>query len=244
MSQIELELPEAVKFASYGGVNMLRPLESSRDGAVLVMTADGRRWVAKAYDGERGGRVLAEAVAHSLATALGLPVPAAAVCGRVADVVWLSEFKEAAGPWWGGAMARLRSAEPLGGMLALDALIWNEDRHERNILLVAGKDGLDAWLIDHASALVGKPADFAATGILPPKRGVLPRGFPVAAIGAAALDTAMRAEDLDEGSVRSYVEGACRLVQEDRSMMITERLFQRCQSATTLVETYLELLER
>ncbi|QHO90172.1 hypothetical protein CWT12_00840 [Actinomyces sp. 432] len=115
--------------------------------------------------------VVNEYIANRIAIALGIPTPLGDLwfdpsAGEPAWVV--AEIGEPGNHFPPPQEAALRSIpeKTRALMEAFDALIYNTDRHEENIL--ADNDG-HAWVVDHDGALFGDIKDDRATGLLSTK---------------------------------------------------------------------------
>lgn len=124
--------------------------------ARLALTDDGGQWIAKSERTIRRHGLRAEVVGHLVSVTLGMPTPAAAVA--VVDGVywWCSQLVPASAPYASSSASRLARPALVARLLMLDLLIFNEDRHRDNMLLVARLDDrLDLLAIDHESAWIG-----------------------------------------------------------------------------------------
>lgn len=133
----------------------------------------------------------------------------------------------------------------LGGMLALDALLMNEDRHRQNILLQSvgrKKNAFEVWSIDLGNALVGFPSDFLDIGLEIPDPRNLARGIPVTNLQGAAKQSALRAQAIDATLIDEFCQEACSLVSEPTVDKYSEVLKHRCANATSLVARYLKAI--
>jgi hypothetical protein len=187
--------------------------------------------------------ILAEAVGSLLARALGVPIPAFAVFesderGRG----WLSEFVMGAQHFGAARAEGLVDHTELGRMLALDAIVHNEDRNPENILFepLAELGRFRGWVIDHEAALVARPRELASKGLAAPRPFALPSGFTVnAGARRAALDTAAIAQRLPEAMVRAMVHAAAEVAGALDREILTRALTARCRHAQQIVEHFL-----
>lgn len=127
--------------------------------ARYCMSPDGRRWVRKRASETGFEALLAEALGWMLARELAVPVPDGAVTGEGDDLSWLSEQVPAVQHWDASRVHYIHNLEELGRMLTLDAIVFNEDRHARNILLQPAPTELElrAWSIDVGDSPLGRP---------------------------------------------------------------------------------------
>lgn len=101
------------------------------------MSSDGRRWARKRVLTTGSESLLAEALCSLLAERLDLQVPAGAVFVDAADsyqTSWLSRQVLPVTHWIPNRVAMVTNLADLGGLLVLDVLTMNEDRHGGNLL--------------------------------------------------------------------------------------------------------------
>lgn len=131
-------------------------------------------------------------------------------------------------------------------MLTLDAVIYNDDRHAKNILVVpgAGEEDLVVWTIDVGNARVGYPEEFADLNLDTPTRPNTARGLPLELMRVGAFGAAQRAAKL-AGSplLQGYVREACELVGEGTAALLFKALSNRLAHAGELVENYIKVIE-
>lgn len=222
----------------------LVPIENGSE-ARWAIDSTGRQWVRKREADTGFQPLLAEAISYLLARRLGVRQPEGAVYADESGLSWMSERIVAAGEHWEPDMRDLiANPAELAAMFVLDALIVNEDRHRRNLLVqpVGDETRLRLWAIDSGNALIGQIDDFIARGVEPPNPSNHARGLPVGALRDAALAVAAVAHQLDESDVRAYVKEGCRLVKEARGLDLANALFARCREAPTIVTGYLDLV--
>lgn len=216
--------------------------------ADYVIDTQGRSWVRKKEIETGFNCLLAEAFGALLASELSVPSPDCAVHrGQTGKQAWLSRLMPDITHWDPAKIPFIENLDELGSMIALDAILINEDRHRGNILLQSvGEDSeeLHAWSIDLGNALVGWPSDFhGATERIPDPRNHA-RGFPVHALEDIALETAHEAMTISSEIIREYSQEACGLVQEPTIDDYAEVLYSRCRNAVQIVSTYLVKLKR
>lgn len=213
--------------------------------AYFAVCDRGRSWVLKEELEVGPQPIIAEAIGWLVGNEMGVRSPDA---GYIRDddsrVAWLSEYLNA-NHWGPSTPERLEDPAELGAILALDAVILNEDRHERNFLVLpVGGDETRLQLvqIDTGAAHVGWAQDF---GDRIPSTEKLVRGIPVDACSDGAIAAAARIENVDEGLVRSWVRDAMLIVgdREDEISRRSEILLARCQGAVNLTTRYLQAIE-
>lgn len=222
------------------------PVQNSSE-ATYCIDPSGRKWVRKRAELTGFNEIIAECIASLLAAALKLPVP----CGAVADFgpepAWLSEVVPHVAHWSEGRGHFMVNGNGLGGVLALDAVLMNADRHAGNILLQPDPDELhlSAWGIDFGDALVGWPSDYASLSAAAlPGLNNLARGLPVALISAGARDAARKMSGLSAAMIREFVSDACELAREPAVESLARAVVARCGDAVALVDRYLMELGR
>jgi len=211
-------------------------------GARFCLDSLGRQWIRKPADFIGANEVLAETLAWLVARELELPVP----CVAVTDGGLPPSVLSARVPYvfhWAPSYAHfLLNADGLGGVLALDVVLHNEDRHMGNILLEPSPDEhhLRAWGIDFGDAIVGWPQDFADLGpeAVPSTRN-LARGIPVGLVGEGARRAARSLSRLTATILEQFSAEACLLACEPGGAVLAEGLKARCSAAPELVERYL-----
>ncbi len=241
-SLFALRLPRISRLANVAPVKVPNSSE-----AFYVQDAAGERWVRK-LELETGPEpLLAEALAWLLAKELGVPVPEAAICDGRPGVLgsqlgWMSKFENHIAHWTPARAQALEVPAELGSVLALDAIIWNEDRHERNLLVCPSPtpDKLRILAIDMGAAKLGWAPDFSACGIASPPPGRLVRGIPVDAVSDGAAETASRAAGIRPELLSAMVKEACALVGDLRFPTLCATLAARCLAAPEIVTSYLK----
>jgi hypothetical protein len=134
--------------------------------------------------------------------------------------------------------------DELGRMLALDAIVFNEDRHRRDLLVEPAGDEahLTVWAIDAGKAEIGWPGDFVARGSASPSPHNHARGLPVGAMVEPALAAATLATTLREDALRALVAEARAIAREPAVGPVSDALVVRCRSAPEIVARNLEAL--
>jgi hypothetical protein len=214
---------------------------------------DGRNWIRKRAIITGENEIVAESISWLLAKELGVPVPDA---GMFLDAKtphensWLSHEVPAVVHWDPDDAGRIENIEDLGGILTLDSLTLNLDRHEGNLLVEAKQTWrLHLWAIDSGNALVGQPPDFAARcdEILQPDNppiGNLARGPYWTGIRNRAMEVATAIAQLPATVLQRAVATGSQLGRETRGAMILQTLHHRSQRIVDLTGRYLDLLER
>ena len=214
--------------------------------ADYVVDQLGREWVRK-KELETGFQpFLAEAFGALFAMQLEVCVPDAAVYIEDDNRAWLSSLLHDVTHWDSAKLPFISNIEVLGPAFALDAILFNEDRHRGNILLQSmddDQDQLQVWAIDMGNALVGFPTDFFSLDkSIPDPRNLAP-GIPVTRLEATAMETAQRATTISKATIHQYAQEACALVHEKTVDQYTDVLYLRCKSATSIVSRYLALIK-
>lgn len=205
---------------------------------------DGHRWVRKHVEQCGYEAILAEVVAWLIGRAIGVPMPDAAVNGTGDDLSWLSSSVPDATHWDPARAHLVSNADSFGRALALDAVIFNEDRHARNILLQAvDETHVTCWAIDCDHARIGWPNDFAALGDdeVPSTRN-LATGLPADLLGAGATAGARALAGLSRDSVGAFVAEACGITGDPHSDLLTKALLARMARAVNLTHKYLRAI--
>lgn len=239
----------------FGGGHRLERLAGVVDGEAVPVEngsearwardATGRQWVRKRECDTGFQPLLAEAASFLLGRRLGVPQPEGAVFHDGAEWSWMSERIVCAGEHWEPDMRDwVSNLDELGRVLALDAIVFNEDRHRRNLLVVPDGDEchLRVWAIDAGKAEIGWPADFIARGAAPPSPHNHARGLPVEALVASARDAAAVAAALPAEALRGIVGEACEIARERGASALGEALILRCRRAPEIVSSYLDAL--
>jgi len=229
-----------------GGVidGPLVPVENGSE-ARWARDATGRQWVRKREADTGFQPLLAEAACFLLGEHLGVRQPRGAVFHDGSEWSWMSERIVAAGEHWEPDMRDLvANLDELGRMLALDAIVFNEDRHRRNLLVepVGDEAHLVVWAIDAGKAEIGWPGDFVARGLASPSPHNHARGLPVGTLVEPALAAATLATTLAEDALRALVGEACALAREPAVVSVADALVARCRRAPEIVARYLDAL--
>lgn len=139
--------------------------------------------------------------------------------------------------------------ESLGGMLALDAVVFNEDRHEANILLQpeAASDPddlrLKVWVIDFHDARVRDVDKFRTLASDVPRVQFLAPGIPLDLVEHHATAMAQRIAALSAADLVELVALACAHSRERRADELARLLVARCQAAPQLTRDYLAIIQ-
>jgi hypothetical protein len=132
-------------------------------------------------------------------------------------------------------------------MLALDAIIHNEDRNTENFIFEMQDEGesFRCWAIDMESALVGMPRAFAGRGTRAPRPYALPSDFAlVEAMRGAASEAALVAASAPDATIREIVDIAMDIAGTMDRDVLGSALLARCRHAPRIVEDYLRLIPR
>lgn len=213
--------------------------------ATYVRDADGRAWVRRdvALMGDNG--VLAEALWWLLADHLHIPVPEAAIHCDPDDDGWLSRRIEEVVHWRPSRASYVTNLDELKGILALDAVTGNHDRHKRNLLLeTTSESRMRAWAIDAANAAIGCAADLEQLGLDIPRPHPDTTGIPVHLSSPGALATAKALEAMacaPGAGLAQFVAEACYLGKANATerKRLLEALCARCAVASDITTGYL-----
>jgi hypothetical protein len=131
-------------------------------------------------------------------------------------------------------------------MYVLDAIIKNEDRHARNVLMQSlGNSLYRIWSIDTADAFIGTPSDLVSDRS-PPRPSNHLRDPPLdAATYADAMQVAAAAAALPPSALRRDAATACAISAcPDLDHLLADVLIARCRNARAILDAYLDLLRR
>jgi hypothetical protein len=209
----------------------------------LVRDALQRWWVLKPLPA-RG--ILAESVGGLLGRMLGVDVPELAIFDDGDRRGWLSAFVHDAHHWDRSRVGALANPEGLGRMLALDAIIYNEDRNPENFIFEPQDEpeSFRCWAIDMESALVGMPRALASKGHAAPRPYALPLDFVlVDGMREAARAAAEVARGASDGAIHEIVGIAMDTAGTLDREVLTDGLSMRCRHAPQIVEDYLGRIE-
>lgn len=205
----------------------------------------GNEWIRKPEMKTGCEPMLAEMVGYQLSRRLGVHVPDLAVCtDNDAERSVLSRRIPNVSHWSEKSYIMISNLESIGRMLAVDVILFNEDRHGGNILLeqMPGSPLLRAWAIDHGGALCGYPEEFYTRRDDVPDARNLARGLPIERLRPAALRAAQDAQSLSPDLLARYVNEACLIAREPQRELLLTALSYRCQVAPKLVQCYFESL--
>ena len=186
----------------------------------------------------------AELIGSLLGRELGVPVPPVGLCETRPEFVF-SAWQDTPSHWARSKADLADNYESLGAALALDALIGNDDRNPRNILLQAlerpGKSHMyTLHFIDHEGSLAG---DLARLRGLEHEAepGSLPPDYPtdVAVLGSA-MEAAQCATEISETRVSALVAASCGGDPAAIQNKFVEALAERLDDASGIVETYFQ----
>lgn len=210
----------------------------------VVSDPSGRWWVLKPLQ-PRG--ILAESVGGLLGRLVGVEVPEFAVFDEDDRRGWLSAMVLEPHHWDRSRVGNLANPEGIGRMLALDAIIHNEDRNTENFIFEMQEGGASfrCWAIDMESALVGMPRAFSSKGTKPPRPHALPFDFTLLeAMRDAAREAALTAAHAPEAVIRELVDIAMDTAGTMDRDVLGSALLARCRQAPQIVKDYLTLIPR
>ena len=230
------------------------PVRNSSN-ATYVLDGNGQRWIRKTTDPRD---VLAEAISHLLCRLVAVPVPDGACLlpesiGDGADEdgetvkpspSWLSAVIPSAVHWSGSRAQMLADPDALGGILAVDAIVGNFDRHNENMLLQPSPDpaSLILYGIDFANSWVGTP-DYIVQGALTlPSVAGLATDIPMDIAEPGAHKCAEKLSNLEEDVILGIVRSCCKFTFEPRHDDIAAAVSLRCKNARGLIQDYLQAI--
>jgi hypothetical protein len=206
----------------------------------------GRLWIRKRELVTGVEVIAAEIIGWQVARFLDAPVPDAGLYRNPDEqhsASFLSAAIQPALHWDMDKSSFIDNIEDLGSVIAMDAIILNEDRHVGNLLLEPDPDELHLrlWSIDAGNALIGWPADFMerADDVPAPRRGLI---LPVERIRERAMEIAARAATIRTSRLERMVNEACSFTGSYEPERIIEVLEARCRGAPELVSRYLSSL--
>lgn len=220
------------------------PVPHTND-ATYALDAHGNEWIAKREADMGCEALLAEAMTWLLARQIGVRVPDAAFCDEPGERAWLSRRVPDANHWSAAIAGRIANPAEAGAIIALDAIVFNEARHGRNLLATAAAPGspFTVWAIDADEALIGHVEEYAALRGAVPDPRIHAFGFPAAELRAAAHTAAYAAARLERGLLRAMVGVSCRLAREPAAEELLSALIERCDVALELTHEYTSRLE-
>jgi hypothetical protein len=202
-----------------------------------VIDDDGNRWVLKrnmlGYNS-----ILAEAVGLELSRLLGIQTPSAGLLVEPGQHLWMTRYLPDVKHWSLDDRHLVKNLPDIGGMLVLDIVVGNEDRHAGNILLQAKDRTLTAFSIDMEQSWAGTPEDISERPVeeLPKITRGFARLLPMAELEAHMLTAAQRCESWTEDVVGAVVQPWCNLLEERRGRAIINGLCVRAGRATQLTQ--------
>jgi hypothetical protein len=200
---------------------------------------EGRRWVYKRAEDTGAAGLLGEALAQLLGRWLAAPVPEGAVYLGPDGPGWASRW--VAAPRWSPLLRdRICNPAQVGAMLALDALLMNEHRSARDLLVVPSPDEarLTVLALDWGRLRLEALQDAQA---LPSAQGHA-RGLPLEALREGASAAAGVAERMDEVLLQEFVAESCAVARYSEATSLGLALRARCQNASALVARHLDAL--
>ena len=195
--------------------------------------------------------LLAESIAWLMAQRADMRTPEAAFhVDRSGEYSWLSKFIYSNKLWRPENGDFIANLDDVAGMLVLDAVLLNEDRHGSNIVLEAREDGVSftAWPIDFGNALVGWVSDFSSRALGAPQvdavRRQHVRGLPLEAIEPYLAEPLDRLRRLSASDIVGITCEACRIAREpaENASLLSSALEHRCGAAEEIVQCYMRCL--
>lgn len=236
-------IPRVVEVFDHGEVEV--PHASS---ATYCTDERGRDWVRKRKLHCGANDMLAEALAWLLARAIRAPVPEAAIYESATDPdesSWLSRrilsFRHLS--QLGTSTVTWTNLPEFGAVLALDAVLWVEDRHMLNILAEpVPPERWRIWGIDFGRGLVGDPVAFEGVGLDAPPVDQVARGLDIVACEPGAQAAAAALSRLESTRIEAFVAEAAGFADEPDPARISTTLVRRLAAAPEIVARYLSSL--
>lgn len=200
----------------------------------FARSEDGATWVAKLPLMGKS-ELIAEGAGWLLSRLVGACVPEA--CGLWCDEQgrwWaLSRYVKDVSHWTPDMIDRIANSEALGRAFAVDGVVWNEDRHAKNILVAHDQRGATAVAIDFGAALIGHPASLELKPIGPPtrRRADMAVGLARDTVFRGVLEGVARLASLDEGVLAEVSREATRHVSSSERDTLQRVLEERCRDA-------------
>lgn len=188
-----------------------------------------------------------EAIACLLGRAIGLNVPLGMTWSNSGSDYWLSPEVPFSFHWDRSFLQNARIQDQFGGMVVLDAVIGNWDRHSRNVLLRQKDDlTLEPWFIDHSDSVAGNPGDIKALGLAVHGEMRVPEDFPHEGLDEAVAKYATKLTDnswLPNRAISRALEAVPSLRDEERATIL-QCLSARCLQAARISAEYLSKIRR
>ncbi len=214
-----------------------------------------QQWVCKTAELAGADTLIAEIIGWYLGRSIGAPLPNAALLLTDPDGLspaWLTETIPNAQHWSDAYLGILDNPEELGAILALDAILLNADRHERNLLLQESNGSWKVWCIDLGGAYCGSPPSFSQYDLETPDlshhvRLTLPDKYKIdPRIIEGAQQAAQRATWLpdDNAMFQRWAEEACVVVGSTQASSLLRGLRHRCRHALEITRRHLQALQK
>jgi len=206
------------------------------NSADLVQTTDGRYWVRKHRSNMGPGQFASEAIGWLLSKEVGAPVSDAAVHSTSSETSWLSNLVAPVLHWDESKKYAIENLGEVGAMLALDAVMSNVDRHERNVLLEPlTVSTFKLWSIDLGLCFPGQPQFSNSTS--PPTVKNHLKGLPLRTPGLrkGAIEAVRTLSALTERRLLSIVTEACDVAAIDGAEAFFQILRDRIRLAKRIV---------
>ena len=173
------------------------------------------------------------------------PRPRCSLCDDPGERAWLSRCVPDATHWLPASAAHIANPAAAGAIIALDAIVFNEARHGRNMLVTAFEDNssLTVWAIDADEARIGHVEEYAALGGAVPDPRIHAISFPAAQLRIEARKAADAAAGLSRDGLRAMVETSCTIAREPSVELLLSALSERCANARQLTHEYALRLE-
>ncbi|MCC6811525.1 MAG: hypothetical protein IT381_29110 [Deltaproteobacteria bacterium] len=211
----------------------------SRGEVWFAVDEAGDEWVTKEVS---GANLAAEILSWHLARAIGVRIPhGAAVVPHDGTTSWATRTIPNA-LHWTPSLGEVVDPVDAAGVLVLDCLIHNGDRHEANLMwtpLKGGKGLLHA--IDHDLAAIGDVEEFRDLVVSPPPRLSHAPGFPYSRAASAIGRYVDATNALSRAQLTAYVRDALDWAKRsDKTAEHTDTVYNRCQAIGSIVAQYLK----
>ena len=149
-------------FFSQEGIAEIRQLGGAT-GAKLFDWLGHGYYAAKRFSPDHPYTLISEWLCADIASFINLPIPTRQIIPHNGEK-WLGfEWRDNGQTFMAGMENKLVNIEAVCGMLLLDVLICNRDRHAGNVVLQHPSPDMDGYVlnvIDHSHALIGDLPDF------------------------------------------------------------------------------------
>jgi len=172
-----------------------------------------------------------------------LPYEIDAVVNDGGERWWLGALLAPVGLWSVARAQSIANPDDLAAIVALDAILGNDDRHAGNLLVRYDDKGDERVVaIDFAGSWCGVPQSYLDRGHFPPSANALAEGVTLGLVGSAARAAAAGISALTERQLHAFAYEACRVARFGGADELADALVSRCASARAIIDAYLEQL--